>query len=1193
MRKIISGLEIIFGLSFILALAGAFLSANLALAGDLPWPMSGANSFKNRRAAGSGPAVAPCTLWQFKAPAGAFSGDPVVGPDGTIYIGTTAGAVYALDRESGSVKWSVSLGYPVIGSPAVDSGAVDSTVVYVVYGRTDDSGDVFALCSLSAREGTLRWSLRGPPLYGGDDTPITASPTVMSDGIYVPLMNGLWKIKPSAETDWLYTGLTYGNKNHCSPAVAEGKVMFVTSGGRVYVLSDSDGQLMWLTTLAGSFEPLNADEITSAVSPDGRVMYCCFKNVAKVYAVYTVWSGLKWSWSLPGAGPFRPAAVGADGTVYVSDAGGGLYALNPENGSLIWSSPPTGKSTDGSPAIGGDGTVYLLRGLTLCAFDPDGSLKWEHALDAGINGAGSPVIAGNGIVLARTGSDAGEAFLFAVGPDTVPPEAIAYDPPAGAEDVPVGTNLALTFTESVVAQEGKLITIKNWENDAVAEEIPASGDRVAVNGQVVTVNPAGDLHCGTRYYVLIDPAAFRDLAGNDFAGIGDKGVWSFTTVLPPEVLSTDPADGASGVPLDKTIMITFSKDVQSGDAASGIKIYKTNEPASVVAFTYSFEGNVLTLDPQSALGPGVAYTVYLPEGAVQNLAGYPMVADYVCGFTTVPGAPGNLTAEAVSPTAVELNWEASEGDADVLEGYSVEMRQGEEGNYAVLGTTAETAYQAAGLRPGTAYAFRVRAFDAAGNYSGYSNEAAAVTAEEEPEENTTAPDVIPPEVVSTSPVDGEMNVPINLVIAVTFSEAVEPGESCEQIVLRLGDKGTSISKSTSGSTLTIIPRGTLAYGTSYTVSIPAGAVRDLAGNPLAADYAFCFTTCSISSANVDGEAFRTPADKNKVEKLVQPGLVTIVELPGIVRVEAPAGVISGSHAVLGVGVVDGGGFKGAGMPLLGPGVEITVKNGRLTGELIVTLYYDQGQPGGDKEPVAFTYDEKAGRWVKMGGRAGTARGEVTFTTDRPALFALFAVAEENLESRVAFPDLGGHWAEKTVLRLAAMGIVAGYLDGTFRPDRAVTRLEGSAILARALKSVPAFRRDPLLPGWKFAGADDIPAWARNLPSAAVWVAWDELLKSYPEKEGTPAFDPDGPITRTELAALVARLAERGLGPAAPVEPGFVDAAVIPAWAKRDVGAAAAMGLVGGYPDRTFRAEKPATRAEAASMILRLLNLLQP
>ncbi|MGB9802295.1 Ig-like domain-containing protein [Desulfofundulus sp.] len=632
-KKVLSPISIV-----LVVLLVVMLPATTLMAGESPWPVSGANPLKDRRAAVSGPAAAPQVQWRFKTPTGTFSGDPVSGPDGTMYAGTTAGAVYALDRDSGRVKWATSPGYPVIGSPAAGS-----SVVYITYGKSDGSGTVFALSCLNAVDGTPLWSLRSPQ-YAGADLPITASPTVGSDGIYVPLLYGVWKVKLSGETAWLYRGLPYRHENHCSPAVANNLVLFVTSLGRTYALSTANGSAMWSYLLPNPPVSGSVEEITPAVSPDGSVVYCCLKNSSTVYAVYTRTWGLKWTFTASGA--TGPAAVGPDGTVYVCDLNGKLFAIDPASGSQRWSYETATGAPVTSPAVGNDGTIFIFRGPALYALDPGGNLKWEYNPGTGGTGCGSPVLCGNNTVLVWTCSP-GEGELLAIGQDTTPPAVIEYKPENGTPEVPVDANLALTFSENVVAREGKKITIKKQSDDSTVEEIPATGPGVVIDNNSVSINPDSSLDCETRYYVLVEPGAFADLAGNDYAGITEKTAWNFTTVPPPVqetpplvVVSTDPADGALDVPPDKTITMMFNKVVLASNTTGGIKLYRRDDPASVVSFTYHIEETILTIDPESNLEYGLTYTLFIPAGSLNDLDKKILSEDCSFSFTT-GSAPGN------------------------------------------------------------------------------------------------------------------------------------------------------------------------------------------------------------------------------------------------------------------------------------------------------------------------------------------------------------------------------------------------------------------------------------------------------------------------------------------------------------------------------------------------------------------------
>lgn len=101
--------------------------------------------------------------------------------------------------------------------------------------------------------------------------------------------------------------------------------------------------------------------------------------------------------------------------------------------------------------------------------------------------------------------------------------------------------------------------------------------------------------------------------------------------------------------------------------------------------------------------------------------------------------------------------------------------------------------------------------------------------------------------------------------------------------------------------------------------------------------------------------------------------------------------------------------------------------------------------------------------------------------------------------------------------------------------------------------------------------------------------WRGILNGYPT-QGSLVFKPDNGITRTELTAILSRLIEARHIVAVPSQvPEFADAAEIPPWARAVLNTVVGAGIVTGYPDATFRPAKNITRAEAASIILRLLE----
>lgn len=97
----------------------------------------------------------------------------------------------------------------------------------------------------------------------------------------------------------------------------------------------------------------------------------------------------------------------------------------------------------------------------------------------------------------------------------------------------------------------------------------------------------------------------------------------------------------------------------------------------------------------------------------------------------------------------------------------------------------------------------------------------------------TGPDLTPPEVINTSPVNGATGVAVGTLVTATFNESVNPAT----IVFTLDSVPGNVSYV--DPTATFDPTGDLTYSTTYNASIQAS---DLAGNPMAAPYNWSFTT---------------------------------------------------------------------------------------------------------------------------------------------------------------------------------------------------------------------------------------------------------------------------------------------------------------------------------------------------------------
>ncbi len=143
--------------------------------------------------------------------------------------------------------------------------------------------------------------------------------------------------------------------------------------------------------------------------------------------------------------------------------------------------------------------------------------------------------------------------------------------------------------------------------------------------------------------------------------------------------------------------------------------------------------------------------------AAGNLSSYSSTASATTqssADTVAPTAPGSLTATATSATQINLSWTASTDNVGVT-GYQVERCQGAScTTFAQIATPTATSYSDTGLTASTSYSYRVRATDAAGNLSSYSNTASATT----PTGGDTTPPSAPTGLTATAAGSSQINL---------------------------------------------------------------------------------------------------------------------------------------------------------------------------------------------------------------------------------------------------------------------------------------------------------------------------------------------------------------------------------------------------------------------------------------------------
>ncbi|PSN15282.1 hypothetical protein C7293_07985 [filamentous cyanobacterium CCT1] len=173
-----------------------------------------------------------------------------------------------------------------------------------------------------------------------------------------------------------------------------------------------------------------------------------------------------------------------------------------------------------------------------------------------------------------------------------------------------------------------------------------------------------------------------------------------------------------------------------------------------------------------------------------------------------------------------------------------------------------------------------------------------------------------------------------------------------------------------------------------------------------------------------------------------------------------------------------------------------------------------------------------------------------------------------------FSDTLGHWAEADIDALNSQGVIAGFPDGTFRPNASVTRAEFAAMVSRAFS-------DRTASGVGQTFSDVANHWGKTAIANANLLGF---IAGYPD--GT--FGPERNVSRLEaIVALASGLALEGSTDLTTV---YSDAGQIPAWAINQVSAAAQAGIRVQGPNATqLNPQQPASRADIATLIARALE----
>jgi ketosteroid isomerase-like protein len=427
-------------------------------------------------------------------------------------------------------------------------------------------------------------------------------------------------------------------------------------------------------------------------------------------------------------------------------------------------------------------------------------------------------------------------------PTLTPPTVISVTPASGAAGVCPNAVITATFSKAMNPSTINATTF------TVAPGVTGTITHDPTN-TIFTFTPLNPLALSTAYTATITTGA-TDMFG---IALASNFVWTFATganpCVAPAVISTFPASGAVGVCPNTIVSATFSRAMNPATInATTFTLAGPGTTAVAGVVTYNAASNTATFTPSVALALSTLYTATITTGA-KDTFGNALASNFVWTFTT--------GASLCAPTVVSVT--PPNGSSGVCPNTVVTATFSEAMNPSTINTTTFTV-----TGPGTTPVAGVVTY-AASTATFTPNNPLAFSTLYTATITTGAKDLFgvplasnfvwtfttsstpcgPPTVISVAPPNGSSGICPNTVVTATFSEAMK-SSTINTTTFTLTGPGTTpvagvVTYVASSDVATFTPNNALALDTLYTATITTGA-EDLAGDPLASDYVWTFTT---------------------------------------------------------------------------------------------------------------------------------------------------------------------------------------------------------------------------------------------------------------------------------------------------------------------------------------------------------------
>ncbi len=438
----------------------------------------------------------------------------------------------------------------------------------------------------------------------------------------------------------------------------------------------------------------------------------------------------------------------------------------------------------------------------------------------------------------------------AVDVDDTAPSVAETEPEEGAQDIALDSAVVVSFDEAMDPANGEVFLS------------PGNLSILAADGQWLSdrtfrVIPEA-LEAGTDYQVTL--SGFTDLAGNP---LEEPFRFGFSTIVDalPSVTDSVPAEGAEIPTTTSTVIVTFDKsmDTQRGQLVVAEGGFTLGEPmwigdttisVPIQDLTYGVEGSIALVNFADLEGNALDPVPYLTDGALDFVVASDTDSPAVVGSTPMEGQV-DVDPDMAPPISITFSEPMDTSRVQVtLASQPGSGMQTLTGTWDAAGTTITFP------APVLTYNSDV-SIDLSGFSDAFGNSLDTVTYLGDGRlDFLTSTDMFDPVVVSSTPAEGAMNLPLTTSqVIINFSEAMDQTVTMVDVATRAGTSPIVGTWTNGGAQLTLDISNVVVAGE---ISVDLRSLQDVAGNPLDAAVYLNDGRLDISTVAPTGEDCSEP-----------------------------------------------------------------------------------------------------------------------------------------------------------------------------------------------------------------------------------------------------------------------------------------------------------------------------------------------